>query len=67
MVVKDQQLANHHKGLVQEFREGIKEQHNDMVTKYIKNMNEDKIENEIIKQRAAEERAENEQKAARQR
>lgn len=67
MVVKDQQLANHHKGLVKEFRSGIKDQHNEMVSKYIKNMNEDKIESEIIKQRAAEERAENEQKAARKR
>lgn len=63
MVVKDQQLAQQHQEKVKEFRAGIKEQHSEMVAKYIKNLSEDKIEGEIIKQRAAEEKAELQQKA----
>ena len=56
MVVKDGQLRQEHLGRVSSFREGINHQHSEMINKYVKEVNEDKIEGEIIKQRAAEER-----------
>lgn len=61
--VKDEQLKKNMEVKVQDFRQHIKGQHQEQIQNYIKDMQEDKIEGEIIKQRAREEKAELGEKA----